>query len=505
MDYLNSNAAPVREERLKTNIAFGGTAGELLECARSGCFGADGCLNQARRTFSQTIGCQFTLSLAVLYTMRKAVFVIHAPIGCGSQSVGSVGITQTLHKLRDERAEPLVWLSTNLDEADVITGGERKLRETVLFADAEFRPEAIIVCNTCVPSLIGDDLENIVNDLQTQVSATVVPVYCEGFKTKVMATAYDAIYHGVLKKYVRDPDRDKKLYESDLEKARREYLISRNVNILNVSSMSRADELEIQRLLTAIGLNVQFLPCYSEPEDFQYALESSLNVAICGTHDDYFVKHMQEKYGIPFIIDTIPIGRKNTARWLLKIAEHFELVDEARALIAYEDKLLDKALEPFRAELAEKTVFLGGGEVRVVGTAEIIQDLGMKIAGMKPHHFDEFIEPIFDVLEDIDGVPVDVATNQPFEQANLIRRIKPDLILSHTGGNNITAKYGVPILPIFGVSYNYMGYSGVYEVARRISRLLKNYQFNKRLSKNAPLPFKESWYEQDPFTYIAEI
>jgi len=505
MNYLEAKSAPAREDRLKANIAYGGTCADVKSCLKSGCFkSGDGCLNLAGRRFSQTQGCQFTLSLAILNTLRNAVVVMHSPVGCGACSIGNVGVNKSFKQLRDPKAEGVVWLSTNLDEADVISGGERKLRETVLYADKEFRPETIIVANGCVPSLIGDDIDAVLGQLQEQTAATLVPIHCEGFKTKVMATAYDAVYHGILKKYVRKPDRLEKIWEPDIEKLKEQYRISRNVNVLNVGSMSRADELELQRLLNAIGLNVTFIPCYAEPEDFEYALETSLNVSICGTHDDYFVEHLRETYSIPFLIDTIPIGRRNTDRWLLRIAAHFGLEKEARRFIECENEQLDKNLEPFRKNLRGKRVFISGGEVRIVATAEILQDLGMEVVGFKAHHFDEFIEPMFDALEDIGDVVFDVATNQPFEQANLIRRIKPDIYITHTGGNNISAKHGLPILPLFGPSYNYLGYTGVYEVARRLNRVARNGQFNKKLSLNTRLPYMAEWYEKDPFTYIKQ-
>lgn len=502
MDYINAKSAPAREDRLKASIAFGGTCGELKNCIKSGCFSKTGCLNLANRRFSQTQGCQFTLSLSILNTLRNAVVIMHSPIGCGVCSIGNVGVNKTFKQLRDPNAEGIIWLSTNLDEVDVISGGEHKLREAVLFADREFRPETIIVANGCVPALIGDDIDSILAYLETQTAATIVPVHCEGFKTKVMATAYDAVYHGILKKYIKKPERRQYTIEPDLEKLKEQYRISRNVNVFNVSSMSRQDELELQRLLNAIGLNVTFIPCYAEPEDFEYSLESSLNISICGTHDDYFLKIIKEKYEIPFLIDTMPIGRKNTDRWILKISEYFGLEKEARQLIDLENRLLDESLEPFRKALSGKRAYISGGEVRIIATAEILQDLGMKVVGLKAHHLDQFIEPVFDALDEIDDVLISAATNQPFEQSNIMNRLKPDVIITHTGGNNITAKHGLPVLPLFGPSYNYMGYSGTYEVARRLNRILRNYQFNKKLSQNTRLPFKKEWYEKDPFYYI---
>ncbi|MDR2259001.1 MAG: nitrogenase [Treponema sp.] len=499
MNFLEAKSAPSREDRLHASIAFGGACAQVKTCSMAR---ANGCTNLSARLFTMAQGCQFTLSLAILNSLRNAVVIMHGPVGCGICSIGSLGQNKTFKQLRDPASEGLIWLSTNLDEPDVIGGGEKKLREAVIYADREFRPETIIVCNSCVPALIGDDIDSILQDLQKETAAVIMPIHCEGFKTKLMATAYDAVYHGILKKYVRRPDRRLPLWESDVDKMREAYRLSRNVNILNVGSMSRADETELRRLLEGFGLNVTFIPCYAEPEDFQYALETSLNVSICGTHDDYFVGHLEETYNIPFVVDTIPIGRKNTGAWLRKIAAHFNLEKEAERLIEAENRELDEALEPFRKNLQGKKVYLAGGEVRIVATAEIIQDLGMEVVGFKAHHYDQFVEPIFNALENIDEVEFSVATQQPFEMSNIIEKLKPDVLITHTGGNNIAARHGLPLLPLFGPTYNYCGYSGVYEVARRLNKTVRNSQFNKQLSMNTPLPFKKDWYEKDPFTYI---
>ncbi|MDR1971692.1 MAG: nitrogenase [Treponema sp.] len=502
MDFLNAKSAPSREDRLHASIAFGGTCAQVRTCGRAM---ANGCTNLSARAFTMAQGCQFTLSLGILNSIRNAVVIMHGPLGCGICVTGNLGLNKTFKRLRDPNAEGLQWLTSNLDEADVIGGGEKKLREAVIYADREFRPESIIVAISCVPALIGDDVDSILDDLQKETAAVLVPIHCEGFKTKLMATAYDAVYHGILKKYIRYPDRKLPVWEDDSYRVREKYRISRNVNILNVGSMSRADEVEFRRILEGLGLNVTFIPCYAEPEDFQYALETSLNVSLCGTHDDYFVEHLKTKYNIPFVVDTIPIGRKNTDKWLRRVAAHFGLEREAENLIQAENKALEEALEPFRKNLAGKRVYLAGGEVRILATAEICQDLGMEVVGFKAHHYDRFVEPIFEALESIDDVQFSVATNQPFEMTNIVKRLKPDILITHVGGNNIAARHGLPLLPLFGPIYNYCGYSGVFEVSRRLNAKIRNYQFNKRISLNSPLPFKQDWYEKDPFSYIKSV
>lgn len=43
-----------------------------------------------------------------------------------------------------------------------------------------------------------------------------------------------------------------------------------------------------------------------------------------------------------------------------------------------------------------------------------------------------------------------------------------------------------------------MGFSGVLSYARYLDNVIKNPSFSEKLSAHTRLPFKESWYEQDP-------
>ncbi|HOQ37909.1 MAG TPA: nitrogenase component 1 [Acetivibrio sp.] len=497
MNYISEKVPPVREDRLKACNAFGGSCCEL---ARKG---KKGCLNGVKRTFAQTQGCQLNLSLAILNTIRNAVIVVHGPIGCGGGSLSMAGVNKGFQKLRDPNAKGVIWLNTNLDDNDVVNGGEEKLRQAVLYAEREFRPEAIIVVNSCVPAIIGDDIDSILEDLQKQVNAKIVPVHCEGFKTKIMASAYDSVYHGILRNLVGRPEEEEKVvYEDELEVIKEKYRKSRTVNILNVSSMSRQDEEELIRLVKALGLEVRIYPCYASPDDFAYVGEAALNVSICATHDDYFVEHIKEKYGIPFVLRSIPIGIKNTNQWIMDIASFFGLEEKANKLIEVETKELKEALEPFKEQLKGKRVFLGGGEIRILSTAELLQSMGMEVIGLKGYHYDRFAEPLLDMIENNENIVFNVATGQPFEQANLLNRLKPDLYIGHIGTNGYTAKQGFPIFPLFGQSSIYMGYQGAYEIVRKIARVLRNPSFNRNFVGNSKLPYRDEWYEQNPFTYI---
>lgn len=496
MNYIKEKTPPIREDRLSACNAFGGSCCELSRT------GKKGCLNKTKRTFAQTQGCQLNLSMAILNTIRDSVVIIHGPIGCGGAGLSFGALTSQYHKLRDPNAKGYLWVNTNLDESDVINGGEKKLRDAVLYAESEFRPSSIIIVNSCVPALIGDDIDSVVAVLQNEVAAKLVPVHCEGFKTKIMASAYDSAYHGILRNLVDEPGQKSYALEDQLELLEEKYRKSRSVNVLNVSSMSRADELELERLLKALDLKVRFLPCYAHPDDFTLATEAALNVSICATHDDYFVKHLKEKYNIPYVLHTIPIGVRNTNKWLLDVAGFFGETERAKRLIEVETRELNEALEPYRSLLKGKRVLLSGGEIRILTTAELFQDIGLEVIGVRGYHYDEFADPLIESLPNNEEIIFNVATGQPFEQANLLETLKPDLYVGHSGINGWASKQGIPVFPIFIQSVNYMGYSGTYELTRRVAKILKNPQFSKNLKNNLRLPYKEEWYKKEPFTYI---
>ncbi|HWR42641.1 nitrogenase component 1 [Sporomusa sp.] len=498
MDYIKEKAPPVREDRLRACNAFGGSCCELVDKSKNGC------LNGIKRSFSQAQGCQLNLSLAIINTIRDAVVIVHGPVGCGGATLSIAGINKNFQQLRDTNAKGLRWINTNLGESEVINGGENNLREAILHAEKEFRPSAIIIVNSCVPAIIGDDIDGVIEKVQGEVKARIVPVHCEGFKTKIQASAYDAVYHGILRNIIFPEAGTAEENHKRVEAIREKSKANHTVNVLNVSSMSRIDEYELVRILKALNLEMNILPCYAHPEDFHKATQAALNVSICATHDDYFVEHLKEKYDIPFILRTIPIGVKYTNRWVLDIAEFFGIEDVAQRFIDQEVKALEKALAPYRELFKGKKAFIGGGEIRVVANAELLDYLGFDVVGLRAYHYDQYADEMLGELKENKVVPFNVATGQPFEQANLIARLKPDVYVGHVGGNGWAAKQGIATLPIFHQSYHFLGYVGVFEFARRMARVLKNTSFSRNLGENSRLPYRDGWYRDDPFAYIDE-
>jgi len=497
MTTLDKSGPPTREERLKACNAFGGTACGLVNGSQGGC------LANYSRGFSQSSGCQLMLSMAIAGTIPESITVFHGPSGCGSCLLSMAGLSKTNQASRGNSGNiGTYWFSTNLGEVEVVNGGEARLEATLREVDRRLHPQVIFVACTCVPAIIGDDVDSVVERVQADVKARILPLHCAGFKTKIVATAYDVVYHAMLKYLLQRSDRQPTPVIADpIERLAHEERRKRTVNLLNVASMSRGDEIELKRLIEALGLEVNILPCFATPDRFLLAKDAALSVSICATHDDYFVEHLKELYGVPYLLNTIPIGTTHTRKWLFEIADFFNVRDRAERLVAAEEAEVRQALVPLRGTLQGKRTFVSAGEIRAGAQAILLQeDLGMEVLAVRAHHYDRYGDVLF---QDLDPeLPVNVGPSQPFEQVNLLKRLRPDIYVGHIGGNVWTARLGIPVLPIFGPSNNYMGYQGIFEVASRLHRVLRNPSYFTTLGETAATPYKRTWFEADPFTYI---
>jgi nitrogenase molybdenum-iron protein alpha chain len=500
MENKLGKTAPKREDRLKACVTYGGTLCGLRNKLSGGCF------KDGERSFSQGNICLMLPGAAMLGTLPDNVNVLHGAVGCGASFHAQNANIRSGSAARFGAAKDGIWVSTAMNEADVIAGGEEKLRRAIIEADRAYSPKTITVIASCVPGITGDDVDGVIDGVRPLVAARIIPVHCEGFKTKIWATAYDAVYHGIMRTVFEGPDAGAGGSEAEL--AERADLAARKdvtVNLCNVSSMGKVDEDELTRLLNAMGLRVNVFPGFAEPETLYRLKYAALNISTCPTHDDYFMKFFEEKFQIPYILRHMPIGIANTTAWLLDVASFFHKEEEARKVAAAETAKLDAALVPYRAAFRGKKAFVNAGEFRALANGALLHELGFEIAGIRSFHHDGFAEPEYEKLHGTIGdFSFNVANCQPFEEANLLKKMQPDIFMGHCNGNGTAAKLGIPSHVIFNSNLSYIGYKGVFELARRLRRQLSNPAFVRNLAAFVRLPYKESWYAENPFKYIKE-
>jgi nitrogenase molybdenum-iron protein alpha chain len=447
------------------------------------------CLKLADRSFSQGLQCQQINSISALVSLEESVFVIHSPQGCSGCVTGAADGYRVGQAHRGVKLikSPRVIIS-NLDQNDIIMGGEAKLREAVALAEKRYAPKMIFIFTSCASGIIGDDVDAIAADIQPGVNAKLVPIHCDGFKSKVCASGFDAAFIAIQKYLLpQEPQpREKGL-----------------VNLFAPTSISYKDQREIERMLGLLEVKVNYIPFYSSYEKIQKITTAEASTSICKVFADEFMKELDETYGIPYAHTVMPIGVRNTDKWFLGIAELIGKGDLARGYIEKEHARVLPQLEGIKKRLQGKRVFICGGTGRSFAAAALIDDFGMELVGLETPTYD--LDAQIDV-EYLNGIHknyvIDVANMQPFEQVNLVNKLKPDLFI---GVPTWSARFGIPTTHVLDPKRATMGYDGILYLGNKIADQIEHPGFNRKLAPYARLPYKKSWYEKDAFQFIKEV
>ena len=175
-----------------------------------------------------------------------------------SRELEARGYTMVLH-----------FIDSDADEvkAGAILEREKKLRESVQKAVDRYHPKLIFIYASCASGIIGDDIDAICGDLQTEYPDTlIIPIHCEGFKSKVCASGFDAAFI-LINKYIL---KDRKVSK---EKGL--------INLFAPTTVSYADQKEMERMLELLGAKVNYIPFYSSLEKIKKIPAAEASTSIC--------------------------------------------------------------------------------------------------------------------------------------------------------------------------------------------------------------------------------
>lgn len=422
-------------------------------------------------------------------SLEDSVFISHSPqgcVGCAIMAVDMYRVGQIHRGIRNVKNPRLIV--TNIDQKNVVFGGEKKLREAVDKAVERYNPKLAFVFASCASGIIGDDIDAICADLQTEYPDTlIIPIHCEGFKSKICASGFDAAFISI-NKYIL---KDKKL-------PKQEGLI----NLFAPTTVSYADQKEMERMLHLLGAEVNYIPFYSSLEKIKKIPAAQASTSICKVFADEFMKTLWEDYEIPYSHTVMPIGIRNTDKWYRGIAKVIGKEKEVEEIIAKEHERIEPLVKKIRDRLQGKRVFICGGTGRSFAAAALIDDFGMKLVGLETPTYDDDAQIDIEYLNGIHkDYVVDIANMQPFEQVNLVKKLKPDAFI---GVPEWAAKLGIPTTHVLDGKRPTMGYDGLLFLGNKIADQLENPGFNKKLAQHVKLPYKDSWYQESAFKYIVE-
>jgi nitrogenase molybdenum-cofactor synthesis protein NifE len=367
--------------------------------------------------------CVFCGSRVVLYPIADALHVIHGPIGCAAYTWdirGALSSGPQLHRMS---------FSTDLQEKEVIFGGEPKLYKALTELIDAYRPKAAFVYSTCIVGIIGDDVEAVCRKVSTEKNIQVMAVHSEGFKgTKKdgYKAACDAMFQLVGTGSTED-------------------ISPTSINILGEFNIG-GEAWMIRKYYEEMGVQVvSVMTGDGRVDDIRKSHGARLNVVQCSGAMTFLAEMMKSTYGIPYIRASY-FGIEDMAKALYDVADHFpdqpEIQRRARQLVRREVNAIYPKLQTIRKDLVGKRAAIYvGGAFKAFSLIKALRYFGMRVvlAGSQTGN-DQDYETLREMCDE-GTVILDDAN--PLELSKYIIEKKADLFIGGVKERPIAYKLGI--------------------------------------------------------------
>ncbi|GHU54665.1 nitrogenase [Clostridia bacterium] len=496
-----------REDRLGSIISWDGSASRLAELSKyearaqkknracGGCGENAGgyCrIQEFDMPFNQQTMCSHSIVACQIGNITDCILIEHSPIGCSAiHPRFNMGYKIGLAR-RGKPIESIRIFSTNLLEEDMLFGAAEKLRRTIRDAYERFAPKAIFLSMSCSTAVIGEDIEGVGEELEEELGIPIVPMHCEGFRSKHWSTGFDISQHAVVRQIVnKNPENKQK-------------------DLINIVALWGTDY--FTEMLKPLNLRVNYMIDMASFDELRQASEAAATATFCHTLGSYMATALEEEYGVPQINAPQPYGIAATDEWLRAVAKVVGKEGEIDAYIQSEHERIAPKLAELREKLQGIKGFVATGSSFAHAMAEVIRELGVQIDGSIVFHHD----PVYDsgyenqdtlkhLVEHYGDIPnFTVSKTQQFQFSGLLKRVNPDfIIIRHNGLAPVAAKLGIPSFAM-GDEHFPLGYDGIIRTGEALFEILARKKFGQVLKRHVKLPYTDWWLAQEDQFILAK-
>ncbi len=403
-------------------------------------------------------GCAFDGAKIALQPIVDVAHLVHGPIACEGNS------WDNRHAASSGVQTYRTGFTTDINEIDVIYGGEKRLYKAIKEIIEKYDPPAVFVYQTCVTALTGDDIEAVCKAASAKFGKPVIPVNSPGFA-------------GV--KNLGNKLAGEALLDYVIGTVEPEFTTPYDINIIGEYNLS-GELWQITPLLDAMGVRV--LSCISGDGRYREIASSHrarASMMVCSKAMINVARKMEERYGIPFFegsfygIGDVSDSLRQIARLLVQQGAPAELTDRTEALIAMEEARAWNRLAHYKTRLAGKRVLLITGGVKSWSVVAALQEVGIEIVGTSVKKSTrEDKERIKEIMGD-EAHMIDDMT--PREMYAMLKEARADIMLSGGRSQFIALKAKMPWLDINQERHHaYAGYEGMITLVSEIDRALYN-------------------------------
>ena len=423
-------------------------------------------------------GCAFDGAKIALQPITDVAHLVHGPIACEGNSWDNRSAKSSGPKLYR------TGFTTDMNENDIVFGGEKRLYKSIKEIIDKYDPPAVFVYQTCVPAMIGDDIDAVCKKAAEKFGKPCIPINAPGFvgpKNLGNKLAGEAILDHVIG--TMEP----------------EYTTPYDINIIGEYNIS-GELWQVKPLLDELGIRI--LACISGDAKYHEVARSHRARAammVCSKAMINVARKMEERYGIPYFegsfygIGDMSAALREIARLLVRRGAPGDLTARTEAVIEREEKRAWERIAAYRERLRGKKVLLITGGVKSWSVVAALQEGGMEIVGTSvKKSTKEDKEKIKEIMGQDAHMIEDMA---PREMYKLLKEARADIMLSGGRSQFVALKAKMPWLDINQERhYAYAGYEGMIDLVREIDKALSNPVWRQ---VRTPAPWDEaSWEEQ---------
>jgi len=403
-------------------------------------------------------GCAFDGAKIALQPITDVAHLVHGPIACEGNSWDGRGSKSSSSQLFRTS------FTTNMNEHDIVFGGEKHLYKAVQEIFEKYSPAAVFVYQTCVPAMIGDDLEAVCKAATKKLGKPVIPVNVPGFVGS--KSLGNKLAGEVLLDYVIGTEEPEETTPYD-------------INIIGEYNLSGElwqvkpllDELGI-RILASISGNARY-------HEIACSHRARAAMIVCSKAMINVARKMEERYGIPYFegsfygISDMSASLRNIAQLLVDRGAPSELLARTEIVIKREEDRAWQQIARYKPRFIGKRVLLYTGGVKSWSVISALQEAGLEIIGtsVKKSTPDDK-KRIKQLVKHDDHMLDDLKQRDMYK---ILKEARADIMLSGGRTQFVALKVKMPWLDINQERhYAYAGYVGTVALIHEIDKALSN-------------------------------
>jgi nitrogenase iron protein len=407
-------------------------------------------------------GCSLSGAYNVVSQLKDAVALMYSPQGCSYISF-CTHLNHCSFLYSDSRYLTNL-LCTDMRETDVIFGGTKNLKQTLMRLQNRFPEKTVFVITSCPAGIIGDDVDSVITSLSSGTHR-VLRVSSDG----VLGGDY---YSGVVNAYrlIAKEFIDTTICPEDDV-----------VNLIGEQTLATtADQnfYAINQIIEGLGvqINCRFVR-HTSLKELKNFKKAKINIPF--NHDPAVLdltKFLNTAYDTETLDVPLPIAFGETSEFVRTVAKRF-------GKEALGEEIIKAAKKTYDCQLASLKTFFAGKKVLIFNSygsnidwlISTLLDLDVEIAKVCVSNL--FYPKQKDSLKYIN---LKFETNYPVEKySEAVNEIRPDFVLT-AGAINMFVNVPCDTFP---VNPTYGFYSGL--------------EYFKKLKLKLQIPFREGWRQDE--------